>query len=114
MAAQQVQRLRIDDDELAARLAARLRIRNQEQVTQLQRQRRFDTGHLVSTFCDPKVEEQQALLHTELTQFLLAVRQENMASVELRRQLQRSRIVRERVHDTERTPTTHGLCRGDS
>ncbi|KPA86544.1 hypothetical protein ABB37_00684 [Leptomonas pyrrhocoris] len=96
---QQIQHLLVDDDELARRLAGRLRARNREQIVHLQRQRAFESGSLVSAFCDPKVEQQQALLHSELTEFLLSVRAENKAAVALRRQLQRSRMVRETGHD---------------
>ncbi|KAL7702022.1 hypothetical protein N2W54_008164 [Lotmaria passim] len=89
------------DDELANRLAERLRARNRTEAMQRQRQRDCASSRLVSVFCDPKVEEQQAALHAELTEFLLEVRERNKASAALRRQLQRSRVVRERLHTTE-------------
>ncbi|KPI90762.1 hypothetical protein ABL78_0198 [Leptomonas seymouri] len=107
---QQIQHLRVDEDELAARLAERLRARNRKRTPPLQHQRNFGSGNIISTFCDPKVEKQQALLHSELTDFLLSVREENRASLVLRRQLQRSRMVRGMWHDPELPSTPRIPC----
>ncbi|KAG5491351.1 hypothetical protein JIQ42_01250 [Leishmania sp. Namibia] len=89
----QTQKLRVDEEDMAKRLAERLRERAALVRKRLHRLRTVPPSSLVSPFCDPKVEKQQAQLHSELTAFLLEVRRENLASVQLRHQLQHSRAL---------------------
>lgn len=94
----QTQQLRVDEEEMAARLTQRLRERTSIARARQQRLRDVPPGNLVSPFCDPKVEKQQAQLHSELTAFLLELRRENLASVQLRHQLQHSRALHAHLH----------------
>ncbi|CAG9582802.1 conserved hypothetical protein [Leishmania major strain Friedlin] len=89
----QTQQLRVDEEEMAVRLTERLR--EQTAIARARQQRLYDVppGNLVSPFCDPKVEKQQAQLHSELSAFLQELRRENLASVQLRHQLQHSRAL---------------------
>ncbi|SYZ69714.1 hypothetical_protein [Leishmania braziliensis MHOM/BR/75/M2904] len=98
----QAQKLRVDEDDVAIRLAGRLRERTARAHGSLQGLCSVPPGNLVAPFCDPTVEEQQAQLHSELTAFLLEVRRKNLASVQLRHQLQHSRAVQARLHDNGR------------
>lgn len=93
----QTQQQRVDEEEMAVRLAERLRERTSIARARQQRLRDVPPGNLVSPFCDPKVEKQQAQLHSELTGFLLELRRENLASVQLRHQLQYSRALHARL-----------------
>ncbi|KAG5492863.1 hypothetical protein JKF63_01443 [Porcisia hertigi] len=94
----QAQHPRVDEGEMEKRLAERLRARTAAESARLKRLRDAAPSKIVSSFCDPKVEKQQALLHSELTAFLLEVRQKNIASLRLRHQLQHSRAVHERLN----------------
>ncbi|KAG5467028.1 hypothetical protein LSCM1_01208 [Leishmania martiniquensis] len=89
----QTQRPQMDEEDVAQRLAERLRERAALMRARLQRLRTTPPGSLAASFCDPKVEKQQAQLHSELTAFLLEVRRENLASLRLRHQLQLSRAL---------------------
>ncbi|GET92965.1 hypothetical protein, conserved [Leishmania tarentolae] len=95
----QTQQLKLDEEQMAMRLAARLRERTSLARARQQRLRDVPQANLVSPFCDPKVEKQQAQLHSEMTAFLLELRRENLASLQLRHQLQQSRTLHMRLHN---------------